>query len=95
MPTNQSICHVQFNLQQDLQQKILGASFWRRCSRRRVEISQGKYITVEALMEKVIKPFVARSLPSPPPHYYTALLLAHIAPLQGGTGAAPVGVTEG
>lgn len=95
MPTYQSICRVQFNLQQELQQKILGASFWRRCSRRRVEISQGKYITVEALMEKVIKPFVTYSLPSPPLHYYTALLLAHIAPLQGGIGAAPVGVAEG
>jgi len=64
MSTYQSICRVQFNLQQELQQKILGASFWKRCSRRRVEISQGKYITVEALMEKVIKPFVTCSLPS-------------------------------
>ena len=75
MLTNRSICHVQFNLQQDLQQKILGASFWRRCSRRRVEISQGKYITVEALMEKVIKLFVARSLHhcSPFHHLITTL----------------------
>ena len=33
--------------------------------------------------------------PIPPPHHYTVLLLVRIAPLQGGTGAAPVGVTEG
>lgn len=48
---HQGLLFPAFQLQHMLQGKILGHSFWGKCSNRRIELSKGKYISLRELME--------------------------------------------
>lgn len=48
---HQGMLFPAFQLQYMLQGKILGHSFWSKCSDRRIELSKGKYISLRELME--------------------------------------------
>jgi hypothetical protein len=50
---HQGMLYPAFQLQYMLQGKVLGHSFWSKCSDRRIELSKGKYIALKNLMELV------------------------------------------
>lgn len=52
--SHQNMLFPAFNLQLHLQNKVLGRSFWERCSKKRYELSKGKYITMAELLDMVI-----------------------------------------
>lgn len=51
--THQALLFPAFQLQNQLQRKVLGVAFWHRASGRRVEICKGNYITMSTLMKMV------------------------------------------
>lgn len=50
---HQAMLFPAFQLQLRLQELIMGTSFWRKCTNRRVELSKGTYVTMGDLMEMV------------------------------------------
>ena len=52
---HQAMLFPAFQLQLKLQERIMGTSFWRKCTNRRVELSKGTYVTMGDLMEMVRK----------------------------------------
>lgn len=59
--THQNMLFPAFTLQNMLQEKVLGRSFWGKCSERRIELSKGKYISLRELMELVSFSFTVHS----------------------------------
>jgi len=54
--THQALLFPVFQLQNQLQKKVLGVAFWHKASNRRIEICKGNYITMSTLMEMVRTP---------------------------------------
>jgi deoxyinosine 3'endonuclease (endonuclease V) len=50
---HQNLLYPVFKLQHHLQENVLGANFWIKASQRRVQLSKGKYVTLEELMQLV------------------------------------------
>lgn len=42
-----------FMLQHNIRQKVLGVNFWARASRRRIEFSKGRFISIDEFIELV------------------------------------------
>jgi len=51
--THQALLFPAFQLQNQLQRKVLGVAFWHRASNRRVEMCNGNYVTMSTLMQLV------------------------------------------
>lgn len=51
--THQALLFPAFQLQNQLQRKVLGVAFWHRASNRRVEMCKGNYVTMSTLMQMV------------------------------------------
>ena len=51
--THQALLFPAFQLQNQLQRKVLGVAFWHRASNRRVEMCNGNYVTMSTLMQMV------------------------------------------
>jgi hypothetical protein len=51
---HQNMLFPAFQLQLNLQTKVIGTKFWKKCSQRRIEISKGKFVTLVQLMELVM-----------------------------------------
>lgn len=48
--THQAVLYPAFVLQTQMQEKILGMKFWSECSKSRVVLSNGEYVSISALL---------------------------------------------
>lgn len=51
--SHQQLLYPAFQIQMKMQDKIMGPSFWEKCTTRRVEWSKGRFITMAQMMELV------------------------------------------
>ena len=51
---HQNLLFPAFQLQFNLQTKVIGVKFWQKCSERRFEMTKGKYVSLVDIMALVI-----------------------------------------